>query len=351
MPTMPAMNNGIIVAPHVVILGAGASIAAYEDWGRIGEPLPSMADLIDLLELRKDIVAAGFDADGIGFEELYDQIAASKDHVDLRHLLEEKVYAYFSSLLLPDRPTIYDYLVLALREKDLIATYNWDPFLLQAYLRNECVTRDRRPHLSFLHGNVKVAVCETHKITGVIDHCCRECGEKFTPSKLLYPVGHKDYNSDLFIKNEWEQLKGSLDYAYQLTVFGYGAPRTDIEARNIMLESWDNNSTKPLADVEIIDIKNNKELEMNWNVFFHSHHYTIHKNFFDSYLVKHPRRSCDALHAATLMLCPWRNNPFPKFDTLQELQGWVGPLIEEEKEQAKSKTSFSGTPLLPNKTD
>ena len=41
---------------------------------------------------------------------------------------------YFSSLALPEHPSIYDYLVLGLRPKDVIATFNWDPFLMLAHV-------------------------------------------------------------------------------------------------------------------------------------------------------------------------------------------------------------------------
>jgi hypothetical protein len=44
--------------------------------------------------------------------------------------LERAVFDYFSSLQLPDEPTLYDHLVLSLRPKDVIATFNWDPFLI-----------------------------------------------------------------------------------------------------------------------------------------------------------------------------------------------------------------------------
>ena len=43
--------------------------------------------------------------------------------------IETRVDEYFADLELPGHPTIYDRLVLSLREKDLIATFNWDPFL------------------------------------------------------------------------------------------------------------------------------------------------------------------------------------------------------------------------------
>ena len=67
-----------------------------------------------------------------------------------------------------------------------------------------------------------------------------------------------------------------------------------------------------------------------------------------SYLFQHPRRSCDAFAAATLMCNPWQDNPFPAFGSLAELQDWVGPLIDEETRLDEKAEPFSGKPLAPN---
>lgn len=187
MPSLPARDGKVIAAPQIVILGAGASIAAYHDWGKIGPALPSMLNLIDLLSLRDSIVNAGYDPT-TNFEALYDELASTQKDETLRKTIEDRVYEYFSSLSLPETPTIYDYLILSLREKDTIATFNWDPFLIQAYMRNENVAKTRRPRISFLHGNVKIGVCRTHRISGINGRVCSKCGNPFEPSKLLYPV-------------------------------------------------------------------------------------------------------------------------------------------------------------------
>ena len=75
----------------------------------------------------------------------------------LQDNLESAVRNYFKSLELPDEPTIYDYLILSLTEKDAIVTFNWDPFLMQAYRRN--LTVGNLPQLIFPHGNVGVGLC------------------------------------------------------------------------------------------------------------------------------------------------------------------------------------------------
>jgi hypothetical protein len=348
MPTLPARDGNVVLAPHTVILGAGASIAAYIDWGKTGPALPSMQDLIDVLTLREEVTKAGYDPNTVGFEALYDELATSKKNEQLRRLIENRTVEYFSSLSLPDKPTIYDYLVLSLREKDLIATFNWDPFLLQACLRNQAVT-SRRPRIAFLHGNVKVGSCNKDRVSGVLGHWCPQCGKEFKPSKLLYPVKQKNYSDDAFIKNEWDLLRAALRDSYYLTIFGYSAPVTDVEARKAMLEDWSGNPALPLNQVEIIDVRPADELEATWKDFFVRDHYSFISRLSGSQLSRHPRRSCEAFAAATLMNRPWFDNNVPQFDKLSDFHAWISPLIVEEDRYARESAQFSGTPLPPNK--
>ncbi len=57
------------------------------------------------------------------------------------------------------------------------------------------------------------------------------------PTRLLYPVTQKNYNDDEYIKSQWAMLKGFLsdEKVKLVTVFGYGAPDTDVEAVKILL--------------------------------------------------------------------------------------------------------------------
>ena len=351
MPSIPPIIKNVNHASYVVILGAGASIASYMDWGSVGPPLPSMQNLIEKFELKEVIEQFGYNSIGLNFEAFYDELSSKGKHPELLSEIERKTYSYFSHLTLPDKPTIYDYLVLSLREKDIIATFNWDPFLVQAFMRNEVVTKKRRPRLAFLHGNVFIGICEKDRISGINGRPCSKCGKVFAKSKLLYPVKQKDYNSDIFIKGEWDAIRWYLEKAYFLTIFGYSAPKTDIEARSLLLEVWNKNKSLELAEVEVVDIAEKDAIEKNWEEFFFSHHYMVTENIFNSYLFQQPRRSCDAFAEATLMCRPWHSNPFPRFETLAELQEWVKPLIDEERDFEENETPFSGKFLPPNKGD
>jgi GDP-mannose 4,6 dehydratase len=158
----------------------------------------------------------------------------------------------------------------------------------------------------------------------------------------------KDYSGDGFIKNEWDRLRHALSFGYYLTIFGYSAPKSDVEARKLMLDDWKKNPILEFAEVDIVDIKPRQQLEQTWEEFFVRAHYGIQDDILKSYLFRHPRRSCDAFAAATLMLKPWHDNPFPRFDSLGKLQEWVKPLIEEEERHYRDGTVFSGDPLPPN---
>src|ERR1700722_15150472 len=84
----------------------------------------------------------------------------TSQYPDLIKRIEDIIENYFAFMQLPEEATIYDYLILSLREKDIIATFNWDPFLAQAFARNmEVIGFRNMPKIVFLHGNVAMGVC------------------------------------------------------------------------------------------------------------------------------------------------------------------------------------------------
>ena len=92
---------------------------------------------------------------------------------------------------LPDELTLYDKIILCLRKKDLIATFNWDPFLALAYRRNLHIKE--LPRIVFLHGNVAIGVCLEDKVKGDMGEKCPKCGKYFQQTGLLYPIRDKNY--------------------------------------------------------------------------------------------------------------------------------------------------------------
>ena len=253
--------------PHVVIPGAGASRAACPDGDRDGCRLPLMDDLIDVLDLRALLQVHVIDAGDTNFEVLYSRLYPDESKSELCKVLERRVRAYFGALSLRNTPAIYDHLVLFLREKDAIATFNWDPFLWQAAARNSQVSRG--PQMFFLHGCAILGYCPRHRTQGQLRSLCGKCRRKRKPVPLLYPVDKKDYTNDMYIAAQWRALETLLDHAFVLTIFGYGAPQTDVEAIELMKSAWGSPDVRRMEEIEIIDRPNCDEDAMadRWQDF------------------------------------------------------------------------------------
>jgi hypothetical protein len=121
--------------PHVVILGAGCSLAAFPTGDRQGRPLPLMNNLIQVLGLDALLRSANLADPPENFEVLYSRLAGDDRYAGLRSRIEKAVTDYFVAMALPDNPTLYDHLLLSMRSKDCVATFNWDPFLWDAWER------------------------------------------------------------------------------------------------------------------------------------------------------------------------------------------------------------------------
>ena len=246
----------------------------------------------------------------------------------VRQRLEHQIYSYFAGIQIPERVTIYDELILSLRRKDLIATFNWDPLLVQAYRRNAHL---RELHqIAFLHGNVAIGACLKHSEKGYAGSRCTNCGHTYQPAPLLYPVTSKRYRDEPFIAKEWSLLEAKLRNAFMITIFDYSAPASDVDARAIMQMAWECNETRHLSQIEIVDIRPSREIYRNWKDFITRDHYDTSRRISATWQYQYPRRSCDSLGAAILLLQPWSPKPLPRYRKLQHLQAWCEPLAAEE---------------------
>ena len=272
---------------------AGASLAAFPSGDARGKRLPLMANLIDVLALRTLVEEAGFDP-SLDFESLYSRIHGLDPRSPILDQIEQRVMGYFGTLESPRYPTLYDMLLLSLREKDAILTFNWDPFLADAYARN--FGEAPLPHIFHLHGNVRVSYCDQCHMATLKSDLCHQCRQPLVPSRLLYPVEKKDYADDPFISTQWDQARAFIKRAMLVTIFGYSAPTTDKEAVMILTEAWKGDDpNKPVERVEVIDIRDHDELARKWSSFAFFDHYNLRRSFYDSWLSHFPRRSCEAL--------------------------------------------------------
>ncbi|EJL6830983.1 hypothetical protein ACOCGM_001600 [Vibrio cholerae] len=322
--------------PHVVLLGAGASVAAIPRGDKNGMKTSVMDGFLEKLGLSEVIADLNLVTQSDNLEDIYSEIAERDEYADVRSELDTRIRNYFSEFEIPDEPTIYDFLLLSLRKKDLIATFNWDPLLLQAYQRAVKITTDL-PDLAFLHGNVLVGYCMEHPRGGHVDNRCPECGEWFLPSRLLYPIAKKNYNDDPFTKDNWKALKNYLSSAYFVTIFGYSAPKTDVEAIDMLKDAWGNVNKRNMEDFEFIDIQQEDALIDTWEDFVHTHHYTYTNDFFNSSLARFPRRTTEDLFDRT-QNCIWTSpeTQFSESMTFSDLRNVVGRLVEEENKHKDS---------------
>lgn len=326
--------------PHVVILGAGCSRAALPNGEASGRQLPLMQDFLRIVEPLKNLFeSAGLSTEERDLEEIYSELV-SIGAPEIQEEAEAIIFRYFQSLALPGRPTLYDHLVLGLREKDVIATFNWDPFLVQAIRRNAIVS-DREPQLLFPHGNVMVGFCAEHSMQGLIGESCIRCGKPLAKSKLLYPIAEKNYDSDPMISTSWKQLRVDLEHSFMVTIFGYGAPASDAAAIQLLKEGFGDSQRPRLNQIEIIDVKPQELLWDAWEPFIeiHHYHYKTYASFYDSWIARHPRRTGEAYVNQNIKGEFISNNRIPTDLDFTGLWKWMKPLLDAEE---LSRTSGAG---------
>lgn len=96
------------VSHNILILGAGASKAAFPNGDKHGRKLPLMNDLVEILDLGDQLSKYGIDYKGENFEKIYDNLFNSHSHLNLLKYIEDSVWNYFSRFEIPDEVTIYD---------------------------------------------------------------------------------------------------------------------------------------------------------------------------------------------------------------------------------------------------
>ena len=313
---------------HVVLLGAGASRAALPHGDRASKPIPLMNDLVERLGLRHLVEGMG-PIERRNFEVVYSKLAANPRHEQTRREVERRVTEYFSLLELPEEPTIYDRLLLSLRPGDAVFTFNWDPFLFDAHIRNRNVAE--LPGIFFLHGNVRIGVCSTHiENWGPRQLLCPKCGVAFNDIPLLYPVEKKGYSSDPYIAESWKNARWFFKEAFLLTIFGYSGPDSDRDAVDLLKNAWMARSDRTFEHVEVVDIAPKEDLEDRWSRFTPTHHLHIRRDYHESFIARCPRRSSEAVGYTMRTGMPRPDFPLPETDDLKELQDQVRNIAKSE---------------------
>lgn len=322
--------------PVVVLVGAGASKAACPLGDRNGKVVPVMAEIAEAVGLEPLIRQTNFTLDGANFEEFYGALAADKSNAGLVEEIEQKVLEYFTALELPARPTVYDHLVVALRPKDCIVTFNWDPLIAQAIQRT--AARAQGPRIVCLHGNVSLGYCTAHApiVIGHRGRCCGRCGNEFGPARLLFPTREKDY-SDPVLRVLWDVAQAELREAGLLTFFGYSAPTSDRAAIELLRSAWSDSTSRELGDTDIIDIKaqaptTRRELESQWKPFVHNQYAEFRPDFWTSRIACSPRRTYEVMIASQLDMEFLEERPPRSDGGWDDFWDFYGPLLANERD-------------------
>ncbi len=315
------------------MLGAGASLAAFPSGEGSGKRLPLMKDLVSTCGLDRVLKAAGITEGLDDFEALYSRLKEDPTQGALVAEVENMIDRYFESLTMPPEPTIYDLLILSLRAKDVIATFNWDPFLSQARRRTDHIHRGQAPKLLFLHGNVEVWYCprcSDRVRLGSPHEACSRCDGPMEPTPLLYPLKEKKYTSDRPIRAFWNSLREALHSAYFWTIYGYSAPKSDEGAIALLKGGWGEGEQREYEQVEIVNISPRSDLIDTWVDFLCGEHFDCHSDIFNSWLFRNPRRSCEALYSETIDMVSPIVKPLARGLGWSELAELLKPLIDTE---------------------
>lgn len=321
--------------PHVVLLGAGASRAAFPSGDAAGRRLPLMTDLVETVGLRSLVEKAAPEyAKETNFEAIYSRLAMEPSRSNLVREIERRIYAYFDALSLPSQATLYDRLLVSLRPTDAVFTFNWDPFLFDAYQRNRAEVP--LPEIFFLHGNVRIGACLTHDRWGARNEHCPDCLKTLADVPLLYPIERKDYSSDPYIRRNWEAAKALFTKAFTLTIFGYGASASDNDAVELLRSAWLARSNRTFEHIEIIDTAQQSSLHDRWSAFTPTLHYRLETRFEGSRLARWPRRSRESLVYPMTKGVPCEDFPLPATDCLGELQEYAAHIARYENHGKKA---------------
>ncbi len=305
-----------------MILGAGASKAAELHGDSLCSKLPVINELPDAIELATIVGLTEVEEARKDFEYYFSRIASKSDYSAITKEIEGRIHAYFASIAISGSVTVYDRLILSLRAKDCIATFNWDPLLGYAYRRNGFLKT--LPELFFLHGNVLLGHCTKDNVFGWTDDKCFQCDSPFQASKLLYPIGEKNYSKEPTLQYQWERLQELLAGSWFVTVFGYSAPQTDKDATSRIISALESNDVKKLMEIEIINPRHEELLGASGpigSIVEKKHSFGV-AEWEAAYCLQYPRFTVEALFQAVMMNNPIPPSKMPDTHNLSELQGW-----------------------------
>ena len=311
---------------HLVILGAGSTIATIPNGDKNGEESYTLANLLKDKTFTSFLekVQGNFSTNDV--EDLCKQLY--KEDRPLYYEFESLVRKKYARLELPEEFTILDRLVLSLTPNDAIVSFNWDDLVIQAYQRmSEYVPEEMLPILAFPHGNAQAVYDKKHYTSKRI-----VTSTSWFDSPLNMPVDEIDYKSDVFINSQWHILDFFMRNAQMIIFFGYRGPDSDEQDLKHLDELFAKNE---ICDkIEIID----KDQESAVEVAKRLERFKMQPNwlypcadFWHSTIAKYPRRTLSVLDNWNYSV-----RTSAKEESLAEFLKHIGPLIEEEQKKFDS---------------
>ena len=121
-----------------------------------------------------------------------------------------------------------------------------------------------------------------------------------------------------------------------ITVFGYGAPSSDVEAIKLFKSAWGALEDRSNEEFSFINIEDEETCIEKWKDFVYTHHYRYSQSFYDSYIAMFPRRSCQVEFATHHGNISHRTDlGFRKGLSFEDLMDMTYPLLCEEAEEKK----------------
>ena len=172
-------------------------------------------------------------------------------------------------------------------------------------------------------------MCSTHSEKwGERLSLCPACSRPFEDVPLLYPVYRKNYSNEFYISESWNLARYFLREAFVLTVFGYSAPESDIDAVNVLKQSWLGRSDRRIEHIEVIDIEPENELRKRWEPFLPTGHLRAISSLEDSWITMYPRRSVEALRRSVYFGDPSEQFPLEFSNALESVKEQI--IVERE---------------------
>ena len=148
----------------------------------------------------------------------------------------------------------------------------------------------------------------------------------------MYPVRHKNYSQDIFIKDQWNAFDDYIRRAGIMTIWGYSAPDSDEDAKKRMLKAF-SKAFRKLDQIEIIDIASKDSLTKKWRLFIEetNFHLNIYESLKDSIIAEFPRRSLEGY--TKRYIDGWwgkSNLRLKECDSFDDLKKLFAPLMKDE---------------------